>query len=185
MAANPSLTLQKGPAQKTDALILQGMDGQALNDLSPAPHAICSIGQIMCLALKRDFDLIVPEGPQPQLLRHTRFRGALVQVAGAMHGAFMDAQGSMQQLGLQMADVPEHLKYTVTYLLNKDGLSPNQMGRHVSRELQEVEKVGESCLKLAQDTHQKFAGVSALLWEMIEMLTVKRGASEKEKEDWK
>ncbi|CAJ1334694.1 unnamed protein product [Effrenium voratum] len=170
--------LQDGAGQKTDALILQGTDGQALNNLTSAPHAICSIGQILCVAAKKDFDLRGDgKDAKPKLVEHPEsFRATLVQVARESHGAF-------QKLGLQMGEVPEHLKQTVKLLLNKDQMPVRQMGKHVQIQLESVEKVGETCLELAESTHAKFDGVMQLLWETQMLLTAKKGATEKEKED--
>ena len=41
--------------------------------------------------------------------------------------------------------------------------------------------ISEKCVKLAEDTHSKFHAVLILLWEIEELLAVKRGSTE---QDW-
>ena len=45
------------------------------------------------------------------------------------------------------------------------------------------DRVGQTCLVLAEETHNKFAAVLELLWETQERLTSKRGATENEKKE--
>ena len=201
--------LQDGQGQHMDALILQGVDGNALSSLIPAPLAISDIGLLMCLATARDFSLgevqqclldslfFFCDGlrhkntletvfwqdlaePSSRLKHPGSFRLTLLQLAHDTHAAFMEAHGNMHQLGFLMDAVPTYLQATVAHLLSGTDVVPR-----VSEELEKVSSLGERCAQLAEGTHCKFQGVLQLLWEIQELLVSKRGASEKELEELK
>lgn len=175
--------LQNGESQNMDECILQGIDGQALGNLTPAPQAICSIGLIMCVSLKRDFELIEKGGKLPELVRNNSFRATLVQVSGEAHDAFMEAHGNMQQLSMWMGSIPDHMKNSVKFLVNADGMSQRQMSRHLTTELESVSAVGVKALSLAEQTYDKFAHVGQLLQVVMELLVTKQGVSQQKRED--
>lgn len=170
--------LQKPEDQRLDEIILKGLDGQALGNLGPAPQAICRIGLIMCVSLNRDFPLVEKGQFAKEIRNPGSFRATLVQVAGEAHDAFMTAHGSMQQLGLLMGTVPDHMKAAVAYLMNKEGFSTRQLADHMGRELEAVTDVGDKCLKLAQGTHDKFEHVGFVLQIVMELLVVKQSGDQ-------
>eukprot|EP00420_Gonyaulax_spinifera_P020925 CAMPEP_0197919696 /NCGR_PEP_ID=MMETSP1439-20131203/87642_1 /TAXON_ID=66791 /ORGANISM="Gonyaulax spinifera, Strain CCMP409" /LENGTH=303 /DNA_ID=CAMNT_0043541867 /DNA_START=65 /DNA_END=973 /DNA_ORIENTATION=+ len=175
--------LQNGDAQKMDEAILQGVDGQALGNLGPAPQAICSIGLVMCVSLRRDFSLVEEGQTLPPLIRNKSFRATIVQVSGDAHKAFMDAHGNMQEMALRMDTVPDSMKDIVRTMMSE--CSPDQMQRHLTRQLESLEKVGEDCLGYAERTHAQFAHVGLVLQTVMELMVAKQGTSQQKQEQAK
>jgi len=171
--------LQKGDAQRLDDSILNGIDGQALSNLCPAPQAICKIGMIMCMSLGRDFELVgAGQVAPPEINNPNSFRATMVQIAGAARDAFQEANGNMHELGLQMGTVPDHMKNSVRMLLDPE-MKPSQLTKYMGNELASLAQVGDKCLQLATDTHAHFQNVGKLFQRTQELVVAKQGDSQK------
>ncbi|XP_078260786.1 uncharacterized protein LOC144596430 isoform X2 [Rhinoraja longicauda] len=145
--------------------------------LLPAPAAIAILGELMTVSAGLDFGL---EPGRLRLLRHPdSFRACLQQVSNQGWAAFSLAHSNMDQIRLQAASVPGHMRAAVQTLLRGDG--PTLL-RLLPRQLDSIRAVADECRELARAADEGFVRVAELVHELLEACAGARGARRAEAE---
>ncbi|XP_055495920.1 uncharacterized protein LOC129699825 [Leucoraja erinacea] len=145
--------------------------------LLPAPAAIAILGELMAVSAGLDFGL--EPGRLRQLRHPDSFRACLQQVSNEGWTAFSLAHSNMDQIRLQAASVPVHMKAAVHTLLRGD--RPTLL-RLLPRQLGCIRAAADECRELAHAADQGFVRVSALVHELLEACAGARGARRAEAE---
>lgn len=95
--------------------------------------------------------------------------------------AFLGAHTSMNKIQLYMQQIPVHIK-TIIKVLSSNA-SPKLISRVLPVTINNIERVGRTCITLARSTEDSFLSVMNLLDEVIEVTKVTQGLHEKELHD--
>jgi hypothetical protein len=145
--------------------------------LIPSPMVISLLGQLMVVSTKIDFPLTeYPPRDGFKYMRHPEsFRASLVQVTNDGWQAFMNAHTNMDQIQLYMQQIPVQIKTSMKIL---SGGSTQLVGDLLPISLNQIQKIGETCVNLSSNTANGFDTVMLLLGELLEVTTSSQGGYE-------
>ncbi|UJR17428.1 hypothetical protein I4U23_004323 [Adineta vaga] len=167
-----------------DSLFKQEMDEQILSQtgidypwqrfISAGPVAINILGQLIVLSTKIDFSFKDSVNDYKfKYIRHPQsYRATLIQISNDGWEAFNKAHSSMNTIQLYMAQIPKHVKTSFQILVQS---SPRLLERLLIPSLNNIDRIGKECSKLASDTHDAFINVMQLLGEVIEITVLTQG----------
>lgn len=158
-----------------DQLIMQtGIDYPWQQLIASGPSAINILGQLLVISTKIDFSLKDSAGSyQFQYIRHPQsYRATLVQITNDGYEAFRNAHSSMNTIQLYMAQIPGHIKTSLRILTSA---SQRLVQRMLVPSLNNIERIGRQCSKLASDTDDQFVNVMQLLGEVVEVTALTQG----------
>ena len=89
---------------------------------------------------------------------------------------FLDAHVNMDRLQLNMQQVPKYVKVALRLL--KKVKAPNKLKKYISRILKRIKRIGNDCIKLANETHTGFSNVMNHLGEIIAVTVASKGLHE-------
>ena len=91
--------------------------------------------------------------------------------------AFMAAHINMNKIQASMELVPKNVQTALQVLISRRS-TPRIIGNLLPSTLREIERLGQSCVALANNTHLAFAKVMSLIGEVISMTETTRGLQE-------
>ncbi|CAF0954722.1 unnamed protein product [Didymodactylos carnosus] len=145
------------------------------------PITVNYLANLMILASQKDFPFARPTPDYVfKYIRHPlSFRATLAQVSGDVYQAFLGAHTSMDQIQLFMQQIPGHIKTSLKLLTTASPqlistLLPLTLKTHLLKTYSEhyrgsIERIANDCVKLANQTVNKFDNLMALLQEIIEI----------------
>ncbi|CAF4699342.1 unnamed protein product [Rotaria socialis] len=162
--------------QETDQQIITqtGIDYPWQQFVSAGPMAINILGQLIVISSKTDFSFRDSnQNYQFKYMRHPQsFRATLIQIANDGYEAFSEAHSSMNQIQIYMSLIPGHVKTSLRILVSA---SPRLLERLLVPSLNNIDRIGRECSRLASNTHNQFVNVMQLLGEVIEVTTLTQG----------
>ena len=90
--------------------------------------------------------------------------------------AFLGAHSSMNQIQSYMKQIPQHVE-TVKKILSSKA-SPRLVSRMLPRSVNNIERIGNTCVTLAKGAERSFVVVLDLIGEVIEVIKVTQGGYE-------
>jgi hypothetical protein len=79
-----------------------------------------------------------------------------------------------------MKQIPGHMETIIKIASSK--ASAKLVGRMLPRTVNNIERIGNTCVSLARDVEDSFVSVMNLLDEVIEIITVTQGKYEKDRD---
>jgi hypothetical protein len=92
--------------------------------------------------------------------------------------AFLGAHSSMGRIQLYMQQIPRHIKTVIKLISSK--ASPTLLNRLLPKVINNIERIGQTCVTLSRGTENSFVSVMDLLGEVLETTELTRGLTEKE-----
>ncbi|CAF3440395.1 unnamed protein product [Rotaria socialis] len=136
--------------------------------LGNGPITINLLGQIMVISSKKDFSFQahLPNGTFKYVKYPDSFKATLIQLANEAYYAFLSAHSNMNEIQLNMQQIPGHVKTALKLLIT----APFPMlERLLPLSLNNIERIGFECSNLSYATHNKFADVQLLIGEINEL----------------
>lgn len=90
--------------------------------------------------------------------------------------AFLGAHTAMNKIQLYMRQIPQHTKTIIKIFTSK--ASPKLIGRMVSTSINNIERIGQTCVSLAAESEKEFVSVLKLLDEVIEVTKETEGKNQ-------
>ncbi|CAF0808771.1 unnamed protein product [Didymodactylos carnosus] len=142
--------------------------------ITAGPTAIQLLGQVIVISSRADFSV---EDSKPadgfKYMQFPRsFRATLIQISNEGWSAFMNAHTNMNKIQLYMQQVPEHIKTSLQIIASG---TPRLLENLLPMTLQSISRIGQECVSLSQETHNKFADVMALLGEVVAVTAQSQG----------
>ncbi|XP_030641438.1 uncharacterized protein LOC115821786 [Chanos chanos] len=135
--------------------------------LTPAPLSIAILGELVFISSKTDFSINKnpPKGGYKYIKYPESFRACLMQVCNSGWWAFNEAHKSMDQIRLHTSTVPDYMKTAVKILFHADD---EVVQAHLPDQLQNIEKIADECVELANAAEEKFTDVIKVIQELLE-----------------
>ncbi len=130
--------------------------------LGNGPITINLLGQIMVISSKKDFSF------RSHLANVTfsyvkypeSFRATLIQLANEAYNTFLAAHSNMNEIQLNMKQIPGHVKTALKLLASAPFALLQKL---LPLSLNNIERIGIECSNLSASTHNKFADVQFLI----------------------
>ncbi|CAM4747848.1 unnamed protein product [Rotaria magnacalcarata] len=166
-----------------DLLEQAGIDRSWESQIVNAPATVNLLGQLMVLSSKRDFsfEAYMPNQTYTFITHRQSFRATLIQIANEGWHAFHGAHMNMDKIQMYMQLIPGHIATSIRILTTVP--TPGLMSRILPRTFNEIERIGNECTKLSNDTHNKFLAVLKLIGEVILVTGASQGIQEKQLRD--
>ncbi|CAF3408733.1 unnamed protein product [Rotaria sp. Silwood1] len=169
-----------------------------------APATLNLLGQVMVVASRVDvsFDHYSPNRVYQYIKYPKSFRATLLQISNGIfflnilffridiyiyllyldgYRAFLGAHTSMNKIQLYMQQIPQHIKTIIKLLSSK--ASTSLVSRLLPKVINNIERIGQTCVTLSRGTENSFVAVMDLLGEVLEATEVTRGLHEKDLND--
>ncbi|CAF1021089.1 unnamed protein product [Rotaria sordida] len=148
-----------------------------------APATINLLGQVMVVASRVDvsFDHYSPNRVYQHIKYPKSFRATLLQISNDGYRAFLGAHTSMNKIQLYMQQIPQHIKTIIRLLSSK--ASTSLVSRLLPKVINNIERIGQTCVTLSRGTENSFVTIMDLLGEVLEATEVTRGLHEKDLND--
>ncbi|CAF2752566.1 unnamed protein product [Rotaria sp. Silwood2] len=148
-----------------------------------APATINLLGQVMVVASRVDvsFDHYSPNRVYQYIKYPKSFRATLLQISNDGYRAFLGAHTSMNKIQLYMQQIPLNIKTIIRLLSSK--ASTSLVSRLLPKVINNIERIGQTCVTLSKGTENSFVDVMDLLGEVLEATEVTRGLHEKDLND--
>ncbi|CAF1301709.1 unnamed protein product [Rotaria magnacalcarata] len=162
-----------------DPVVDQAVIDKAWEDsMVIAPATINLLGQVMVVASKVDvaFKRNVSNYQYKYIRYPDSFRATLLQISNDGYRAFLGAHSAMNRIQLYMQQIPRHFKTIIKLLTSKS--SPKLISRLLPRTIDNIERIGQTCIVLANGTEKSFVTVMDLLGEVLETTEVTRLSTE-------
>ena len=142
--------------------------------LAPAPIGIAILSQLMICA-SRITDIRIDQKPGP-LMRHPEsFCTSLVQIGNDAYTAFSKAHSNMEQIRLEMAQVPTHVRECFNILKSDNEVA---VEKFLPRRLVRIQEAAENGLKLSEEVSEAFIQLMALIRQVLEATSASKGVKE-------
>ncbi|CAF4272136.1 unnamed protein product [Rotaria sp. Silwood2] len=122
----------------------------------------------MVISSKKDFSFRthLPNGTFNYVKYPDSFKATLIQLANEAYNAFLSAHSNMNEIQLNMQQIPGHVKTALKLLI----AAPfSMLERLLPLSLNNIERIGFECSNLSYTTHNKFANVQLLIGEISEL----------------
>ncbi|CAF2625322.1 unnamed protein product [Rotaria sp. Silwood2] len=120
----------------------------------------------MVISSKKDFSFRthLPNGTFNYVKYPDSFKATLIQLANEAYNAFLSAHSNMNEIQLNMQQIPGHVKTALKLLI----AAPfSMLERLLPLSLNNIERIGFECSNLSYTTHNKFANVQLLIGEHV------------------
>ena len=146
--------------------------------LAPAPLGIAIMSQLMICA-SRVTDIRIDHKPG-NLMRHPEsFCTSLVQIGNDAYAAFSKAHSNMEQIRLEMVQVPTHVRECVKILKSENKAA---LEKFLPRRLGRIQEAAENGLKLSEEVSEGFNQLMALISQVLEATSASKGVKEQKLE---
>ncbi|UJR13152.1 hypothetical protein I4U23_000176 [Adineta vaga] len=132
------------------------------------PLSINYLGGLLVLSSHKDFGFArpTPEFIYQYIRYPNSFRATLTQLSGEMYDAFLTAHTSMDQIQMLTQQIPNNIRTTLKVITQA---SPRLIQSILPVSLTNIERIINDCVRLTNNSANRFGLVMNLLQEIIEL----------------